>query len=286
MISLKKFLIASGLDAVERDIKLVRHVDYSGRTLGKMIEAEEFDFYQAEQRADRKPFHGCKVVASFLASADGGCVFHGVYWVNGSRPLTDEDRAKAPGFLKTSLVGGGDRIWYDLEHIPGFDDLRGRLRVKWRAPLAWVQSKDMEIHEILPPGLVKHFSGYQEVLLTWKELQAICKHPASHPDWVTAMKFTAAIYRITDLSTGKIYIGSAYGKAGLWKRWCDYAATGNGGNVKLMSLDPANFQWSIVRTLSGVMSAAEVIRIEHTEMQKHGSKAEGLNWDGSPTREL
>lgn len=277
MMTLKKFLIAHGLDAAESEIKLVRHVDHPGRSLAGMIDAGEFNFYQAEQRADKRPFHGCKVIVSFLASADGGCTFHGIYRVSGSRPLTRADRAMAPDFLKASLAERKARIWYELEEVAGFEDLRGRLRVTWRAPLAWVQSKDTEIHEILPPGRVKHFPGYQDVLLSWQELQAICKHPASHKDWVTALKFTAAIYRITDLPTGKIYIGSAYGKSGLWNRWCDYAGTGHGGNLKLIPLDPANFQWSIVRTLSGVMSAAEVIRIEHTEMLKHGSKAEGLN---------
>jgi hypothetical protein len=125
---------------------------------------------------------------------------------------------------------------------------------------------------------VRHFPGYQDVRLSWKELQEIRLNEEAHPDWKTALKFTAAIYRITDLSTGMIYIGSAYGREGLWKRWGDYAKTGHGGNEKLKRLDHTKFQWSIVRTLSGVMSAEEVIRIEHLEMLKHGSRsAMGLN---------
>jgi len=278
MLSLKTFLTASGLDVPHDQIKLVRHVDHSAKSLASMIEAGEFDFYQSEQLASKRPFHGCKVIVSFLASPDGGCTFHGIYRVLGSRPLTRADRAIAPDFLQAALSERkGERVWYDLEEVEGFEDLRGRLRVAWQAPLAWVQSKDTEIREILPPGRTKNFPGYQDVVLSWKELQAICHHSASHRDWVTALKFTAAIYRITDLSTGKIYIGSAYGKSGLWNRWCDYAKSGNGGNAKLIPLDHTKFQWSIVRTLSGVMSAAEVIRIEHTEMLKHGSRAEGLN---------
>lgn len=277
MLSLKTFLIASGLDVAPDRIKLVRHVDHPDKTLSAMIEAGEFDFYQAEQLETKRPFHACDVIVSFLASADGGCTFHGIYRVKGSRPLKRADLTLAPDFLKTSLTKSAARIWYDLEEIAGFDELRGRLRVAWRAPLAWVQSKDTEIHELLPPGRLKHFPGYQDVLLSWKELKAICFHPASHPDWVSALKFTAAIYRITDISSGQIYIGSAYGKSGLWKRWCEYAKDGHGNNVKLMPLDPEKFQWSIVRTLSGVMSAAEVIQIEHREMQKHGSRALGLN---------
>jgi hypothetical protein len=63
----------------------------------------------------------------------------------------------------------------------------------------------------------------------------------------------------------------------LWGRWSDYAKTGHGGNKLLKGLDPNHFQWSIIRTLSGSMSAKEVIRVEKIEMRKHGSKAIGLN---------
>lgn len=115
------------------------------------------------------------------------------------------------------------------------------------------------------------------MILTWKELKEICRNPGSHPDWFTAMKFTAAIYRIVDLDSGKTYIGSAYGKEGLWYRWCDYAKTGHGGNKALIGQNYEKFQWSIVRTLSGVMSKRDVIVLEQIEKEKHGSRAVGLN---------
>lgn len=256
---------------------MVRHVGNASRSLSEMIEAGEFEFYQAEQTAAKKPFGGADVIVSFLASEGGTCTFHGVYRVGASRPFTAEDHSKAPEFLKMSLKNVTDRIWYDLEELPDFNNLRGRLRVRWVGAIAWVQRKDMEILEILPPGRVRHFPGYQDVVLTWKELKQICESPRSHPDWVTAMKHTAAIYRIVDLKSEKIYIGSASGKEGLWKRWCDYAKTGNGGNKALIGLDHEAFQWSIVRTLSGVMAKRDVILVEQLEKRKHGTRAFGLN---------
>lgn len=278
MLKVKEFLTASGLATPHDRIKLVRHVDHSKRTVAKMIEAGEFEFYQAEQRAKSPPFESCDVLVSFIASESGGCTFHGVYRVGERRPLTKSDMREAPPFLGELMEDVSQRVWYDLKEDPKFSDLRGRLCVKWLAARSWVQKKDLEILEILPPGRVKFFPGYQDVILSWAELRAICLHPDSHPDWMAAMKFTAAIYRIVDLSTGMTYIGSAYGKAGLWRRWCEYASTGHGGNVKLKPLDPTKFQWSIVRTLSGVMSKAEVIHLEHLEMLKHGSKKSmGLN---------
>lgn len=278
MLTIKEFLTASGLAVPHDRVKLVRHVDHSRRTVAQMIEAGEFEFYQSEQKAKSPPFEGCDVLITFIASEHGGCTFHGVYRVGKSRPLTKRDMQEAPKFLREIMGDVSERVWYDLKEDAKFSDLRGRLRVKWLAARSWVQRKDLEILEILPPGRVKFFPGYQDVMLSLAELRGICNHPSSHPDWVAALKFTAAIYRIVDLSTGMTYIGSAYGKSGLWRRWCEYAETGHGNNKKLIGLDADNFQWSIVRTLSGVMSEAEVIRIEHLEMRKHGSKkSTGLN---------
>lgn len=284
MISVKQLLTCCGLDTPYDRIKLVRHVDHTSRTIAEMVRAGEFDFYQSEQKADRAPFDKCDVIVSFIASPGSGCTFHGVYRVGKRRPLTLADVKRAPAFLKPSLSDVSERVWYVLEEDKRFADLRGRLRVKWKAARSWVQGKDLEIFEILPPGRVKNFPGYQNVVLSWNELKEICNNPGSHPDWVTAMKFTAAIYRIVDLDSGKTYIGSAYGKEGLWQRLSSYASNGHGDNKKLIGLNYDKFQWSIVRTLSGVMSKREVIHIEQLEMEKHGSKAIGLNWDAARLR--
>lgn len=119
--------------------------------------------------------------------------------------------------------------------------------------------------------------GYQDVVLTWSELKTIFASPRAHRDWKTALAASAGIYRIVDHGSGKTYIGAAYGAENLWGRWSDYAKTGHGGNRLLKDLDPSRFQWSIILTLSGSMSAKEVIHVEKTEMRKHGSKAIGLN---------
>lgn len=44
------------------------------------------------------------------------------------------------------------------------------------------------------------------------------------------------VYLISDVTTGKRYVGSAYGEQGIWSRWCGYIATGHGGNVELRTL--------------------------------------------------
>ena len=63
----------------------------------------------------------------------------------------------------------------------------------------------------------------------------------SRPDWKAALASVKGIYLISDIKTGKRYIGSAYGDQGIWSRWCGYVTTGHGGNVELRALvsDPS-----------------------------------------------
>ena len=278
MITVKQFLKSAGLDVPEDRIKLVRHSDHLGRSIRQVVADGVFDVYQAEQDPKAKPFHNCDVIASFIGIEGNQAEFIGVYSVNGSRPFTKNDFADVPDYLRLAHRDGKARIWYELEERKEFAPLRGRLIAQWKSTRGWYQSKDLVVRELKAPGRVMSFPGYQDVVVSLAELRAICRNPASHPDWVAALKFTAAIYRIVDFSTGMTYIGSAYGRSGLWRRWCEYAETGHGNNKKLLGLAPEHFQWSIVRTLSGVMSEAEVIRLEHLEMRKHGSrKSTGLN---------
>lgn len=277
MLTVKQFMTAAGLDTPHERIKLVRHSSHLGRSIRQILEDGVFDAYQSEQDPKAKPFHNCDVIVSFIGIEGNQAEFVGVYSVGKERPFRKSDSHGVPDYLRLAHRDGKKRIWYPLEELKQFSWLKGRLIAQWVSTRGWFQTKDLEVRELRAPGRVKSFPGYQNVVVSCKELREICENPASHPDWVTAMKFTAAIYRIVDLESGKIYIGSAYGREGLWHRWCDYAKTGHGGNKELIGLNYDNFQWSIVRTLSGVMSKRDVILVEQIEKQKHGSRAVGLN---------
>lgn len=196
----------------------------------------------------------------------------------GSRPYTVDDFAKTPEYLRLAHKDGKSRIWYELAELSEFSPLRGRLIAQWTSTRGWYQTKDLLVEELLPLGDVLRFPGYQDVVLTWKELRSIITTPRLHREWKSALSATAGIYRIVDHSSGRIYIGAAYGSEGIWGRWRDYAKTGHGGNKLLLDLNPEAFQWSIVRTLSGSMSQREIVGVERVEMRKHGSTAIGLNY--------
>jgi len=197
--------------------------------------------------------------------------------VLGYRDFSKKDLKQLPEWLAQAHEDGQPRIKYELRELEAYRPYRERLIVQWKSTRGWHQRKDLEIYELLPASVVELFPGYQEVLLSFDALKKIFADDRAHRDWKAALRANAGIYRIVDLSTGEIYIGSAYGRDGIWGRWQNYAKTGHGGNKLLRGRDPNNFQWSIVRTVSTTMSPHDVIRIEGHEKDKHGSRAIGLN---------
>lgn len=92
-----------------------------------------------------------------------------------------------------------------------------------------------EVQEILRESYSgRQFPGYEDIDLSFEELETLVKNERA--DWKAALENIKGVYLISDTSTGKRYVGSAYGEQGIWSRWCSYAATGHGGNVELRVL--------------------------------------------------
>ena len=65
------------------------------------------------------------------------------------------------------------------------------------------------------------------------------------------------------------YIGNATGVGGIWARWCEYAWTGHGHNVELVSLlaqegasYAENFQYGVLEIADTHASVDEILRRE------------------------
>jgi hypothetical protein len=97
-----------------------------------------------------------------------------------------------------------------------------------------------EVQEVLrEPYSGRAFPGYEEIHLSFAELETLVHNV--RPDWKAALESVKGIYLVTDETTGKRYVGSAYGDQGIWSRWCSYVESGHGGNVELRALatDPS-----------------------------------------------
>lgn len=114
--------------------------------------------------------------------------------------------------------------------------------------------RELVVNEILPAAFEgDNFPGYDNVRLSYEQLAAIIR--CAKRDWIAALAHQKAVYLITDVYHGLMYVGSATGDNGmLLQRWSDYVANGHGGNAKLKTLVATegfdyikrNFQYSIL----------------------------------------
>ena len=174
-----------------------------------------------------------------------------------------------------------DAPGYQLDLQDEYKDYRKRLIIRLKEPigqnlyLRWLSGLenrlDPEVYELLPASKLSEFPGYSDVRLTHSQLRSIYDH--DEPDWKQALSAVKAVYVITDLCTGKLYVGSAYGDGkGVWQRWSRYADPKDltGGNKEFKQLRAErgdayimeNFQYSLLeifdtKTRDGVIRERE-----------------------------
>lgn len=186
-----------------------------------------------------------------------------------------------------------DQIGYKLILQEEFKEYIKRLIIKldrpvgrdiYNKPFENVQRDfNPEVYEITPSARLADFNGYNNVLLLHKDLQIIAKYEA--PEWKNALENVKGIYAITDISNGKIYIGSATGENGIWQRWCSYAKELTGGNKDFINIVKEkgedhirnNFTYSILEIFDMKTKDDYIISREHHWMKVFQTKRFGMN---------
>lgn len=168
-------------------------------------------------------------------------------------------------------------VGYEGEELEKYKNYYGRLIVKKsfqkndRQRNRWANNDNfintIEVSQILPSKYDgREFSGYNDVCLSYEELKNIIDN--NKTDWIIALSNQKAVYVITDLKTGKLYIGSATSNNGmLLSRWKSYIETGHGDNKKIKELIDdkgfdyikENFQYSIIENYNSIIDD-EIIR--------------------------
>lgn len=275
MLNIVELLSLRGLNTNSK-IKLVRHQSKK-IDINELIRNGLLELYQSYQT--NRVFE-CDYIVSFTGLERSKARFLGVYKVK-ERKLSSEFPLPKD-FLYPEFASDGG-YYYLLEEVHGFEDFKGRVVINWgNNALAWHQRlSKKEVIEILPTGYVKEFPGYLDFVLRYDELVSIIDNPDANREWHRKLLSVAGIYLITDMVTGKQYVGSAYGKDGILGRWAFYSRHQGGGNVQLEELlrdnkDYAkNFQFTILRTLDRTLTKTEVINYEVLYMKKLGSRAFG-----------
>jgi len=279
MILFLNLLKEYGFD-VNCSFKLVRHKSNT-HSIEKLIENDLFEQYQCVQRRD---VFKCDYIISFVGKESTKSLFWGIYKIKGKinaneAKLTNEYK------IEFSMDDLNELHYYLLEKQDGYEDLEQRVIIDWgEGTRSWVQNKcDKNVIEIKPKGFVEDFTGYLDFVLSFKKLEQIIRNSDANYIWKNKLSSISGIYLILDKKTGKQYIGSAYGKDGLWGRWENYIKTGSGGNNLLEQLLEKNndykynFQFTILQTLPSNLTSEEVINYEILYKDKLGSRAFGLN---------
>lgn len=129
---------------------------------------------------------------------------------------------------------------------------------------------ELEVQQILPSVFDgDDFPGYDKVRLSYGQLELVLRR--GKRDWIAALENQKAIYLITDMSNGKLYVGSATSNTGmLLQRWKSYIANGHGGNKELVELVKKegidyikkNFQYSILENYNSKVDDREILERE------------------------
>ena len=191
-----------------------------------------------------------------------------------------------------------DEVGYELTLMDDYKEYRKRLIVKLKKTIGRdlynrlykniQDTLEPEVYEIAPNTKLGHFPGYQNVTLSHPQMQQIISR--NEPSWKQALMNVKGVYVITDLSNGKLYIGSASGNTdGIWQRWSDYANIENltGGNKLLneIKLDKGkdyiinNFQYSILEIFDTKTKADTIINRENYWKNVFCTRKHGMNFN-------
>lgn len=273
-----------GFDAAKK-VRLVRHtwpkpeLDIWGKTFrGSVLDLYRYDYasfldWQSSQSESK--FKDVDYIVVFIGERSTTSRFVGVYKNNG---------------CDSSIVDAHGGVKFYFEEVPGFELLKERVIIDWgKATTAWAQDWKNEKSVIridanpFDENNVPNFTSYANVILSFNDMKRIFE--TNDVIWKNVLTAVNCIYLIQDCKTGKQYVGSTYGTAGIWGRWSQYVATnGHGDDVELKRLvdaDPDyasnNFQWVILETLPSNITEEDAIGRENLYKQKFMTRKFGYN---------
>lgn len=264
MITIQELLYNRGLSR-SAAVKLVRHKQQN-KDIYAMYKYQRDEFLKYQSTQHRPVFRDVEYIASFIGESGMDARFIGVYRITDS-----------------TLQNG--MYHYTMEEQEGFEDIKERVIIRWENPISWHQwiANEMEVVQLSVGLHYTPIADYNEIVISFANLEHIVLN--QYADWKMLLSAIKGVYLITDMNTGKLYVGSAYGEDGVWQRWREYVSTGGHGNnkflKKLMQEDAdyarKYFQFSLLMLLSKTVTAEEAINKEQLFKRKLGSNSFGLN---------
>ncbi len=272
-----------GLDP--REIRLVRHgnkemKDVREKDVLDVFQHNEKKFTQYSAWQMENKFGDAKFLAMFSPARGTTSLFLGIWSVNG----VTKNSALKPEHLEMLRNHELPEKWYrtavyyHLALTKHMCELSERLIIEWgRSTLSWVQLGDKDVVQVKAKNSIGDFISYDSIRLNYADIQKLFRDSDSNVSWINALSSVKGIYLIKHKIDGKLYVGSAYGEGGILGRWKDYATRGHGGNAMLISLDPKNFEFSVLEISTFTMSQEEIVSRENRWKECLGTRKFGLN---------
>ena len=267
-MDLLTFLTASKLNIDAKNIKI--HFA-SNRGSDPLLSFYEGRFKEWQEEQNNRNFIRAYVLGLIQLEDKASWLYAGLYKVVGVEP-------------------GSHTAWhYETELVGGQDNLIGRVIVQYAKPFrnSYVAyetcGNELQVVELRKEkARISSFPGYKSVLLNKQELDVVISQNLE--SWRAALSSVSGVYVIVDRSNGKQYVGSASGEGGIWVRWCQYSASGHGGNKELKSLlqqetqaHAAQFQFSILEVCDLAYSKEQVLARESHWKNALCSREHGMN---------
>lgn len=270
MLTFNALLEEAGLDP--KKVKMARHRDNRFKVTPYSVwrtDADAFRIYNSIQLP--KKFNKADYIASFVVTPAGETLFTGIYENSGIGDAPQGTVCPVSGEIFKDNKG----VFYDLKLTDYLSDYSGRVSIDWGGgAIAWVQWANRQ-----PKSIVEIRKQFEEPVFPGFEnfsvhLDEVNKLPEN---WKSVLRSVHGVYLLAHLTTGQLYVGSAYGKCGFLQRWEEYAANGHGGNVELIKLKSRNFRLSVLKVCASDADVNDVTGSESNWKHRLCSRSLGLN---------
>lgn len=259
------------------DVVIIRHTfnKKETRDVWDKYNRSNFKEYQSIQPS-KNFFKNKKYILSFIADGKSYARFVGCYEILDNYEVSKAKRKK--DFPLQNYYDEPGNVYFETALSEYMNDMIDRLVIDWPGAIGYVQYSEDALKKkqvvSIHPDSKYVFSGYYRVAWDFQTMQEYVTNEELYEEIANALKEVFAVYLVVDTKSGKYYIGSAYGKDGLFGRWKTYANTngkggaskddsdGNVGIIEYLKDNPKaylNFQYSILEIVHKTGNTAKDI---------------------------
>lgn len=226
--------------------------------------------------------------ASFVPAEGGKLTFAGFYIIAATPRLAVAEIYKDRRFVvlerdfgawdtgpERNVAKGGAQVRFELSPVDALESYIGKLQIRTPTGRTYVrlaENLDPEVAVLSVENLLlAPAPEWVDFIVDGPQMRVL---PQS---WSARLREWRGVYLIVDAKDGARYVGSAYGADNLLGRWQAHVRRDRGVTKELKKRDPANFRFSILQLVGPDAAPRDVLKIEHSWMDRLHTREYGLN---------